>query len=66
MTTISRSLRHDELDLELKGLVHARALLEMRGAPTVELAKYAREARRVRAELAQLATAREGDAHPVG
>ena len=60
MSTLTRNRRLDELDLQLKGLVHVRALLEMRGAPTAELSKYAREARRVRTELAQLA--RAGDA----
>ena len=59
MSTVIRDRRVDDLDLELKGLVHARALLEMRGATTAELAKYAREARRVRAELAQLGVALE-------
>ena len=54
MTTTIDDRRLDELDLQLKGLVHARALLEMRGAPTAELAKYTREARRVRARLVQL------------
>jgi len=54
MSTVIDNRRLDDLDLELKGLVHARALLEMRGATTAELAKYAREARRVRAELIQL------------
>ena len=56
MSAVTDEHRVEELDLQLQGLVHARALLEMRGAPTAELAKYAREARRVRAELAQLAS----------
>jgi hypothetical protein len=54
MTATIDDRRLDELDLQLKGLVHARALLEMRGASTAELAKYTREARRVRAQLVQL------------
>ena len=54
MTATVDDRRLDELDLQLKGLVHARALLEMRGATTAELAKYTREARRVRARLVQL------------
>ena len=66
MSTLIQDSRVEELDLQLKGLVHVRALLEMRGAPTAELAKYAREARRVRAELAALTTTYEGDAPPVG
>ena len=47
--------RVDELILQLKGLVHVRALLELRGVAAAELE---READRVRAELARLARVR--------
>jgi hypothetical protein len=47
--------RVDDLILQLKGLVHVRALLELRGIAAAELE---READRVRAELARLARIR--------
>ena len=47
--------RVDDLILQLKGLVHVRALLELRGIAAAELE---READRVRAELARLARVR--------
>jgi hypothetical protein len=47
--------RRDDLLLQLKGLVHVRALLELRGATAAELDAHSREADRVRAELARLA-----------
>ncbi len=52
--------RIDDLILQLKGLVHVRALLELRGATPAELDAHAREAARVRAELARLARAQAG------
>jgi hypothetical protein len=42
----------DDLVLQLKGLVHVRALLETRGASTDELEAHSSEIARVRAELA--------------
>jgi hypothetical protein len=45
----------DDLLLQLKGLVHVRALLETRGVSAVELNKYSEAISRVRDELAQLA-----------
>ena len=52
--------RRDDLLLQLKGLVHVRALLELRGHTAAELDAHAREADRVRAELARLARAAKG------
>jgi hypothetical protein len=47
--------RIDDLLLQLKGLVHVRALLETRGVSPAELAKHTEAISRVRDELAQLA-----------
>ena len=47
----------DDLLLQLKGLVHVRALLETRGVSAAELAKHSEAISRVRDELAQLARA---------
>ena len=47
----------DDHVLQLNGLVHGRALLEIRGASQGEIATFANEAARVRAELARLAKA---------
>jgi hypothetical protein len=44
----------DDLVLQLKGLVHVRALLETRGASAAELDAHSDEIARVRAELARL------------
>jgi hypothetical protein len=49
--------RIDDLLLQLKGLVHVRALLEARGVSPVELDKHSDAISRVRDELAQLARA---------
>jgi hypothetical protein len=49
--------RRDELVLQLKGLVHVRALLETHGASTAELDAHGEEIARVRAELAGIAKA---------
>jgi hypothetical protein len=46
--------RIDDLLLQLKGLVHVRALLETRGVSAVELAKHSEAIARVRDELARL------------
>ena len=43
----------DDLVLQLKGLVHVRALLETRGATPAELDAHSNEIARIRAELAQ-------------
>jgi hypothetical protein len=45
----------DDLVLQLKGLVHVRALLETRGASASELVAHSEEIARVRAQLARLA-----------
>ena len=47
----------DDLLLQLKGLVHVRALLETRDVSAAELNKYSEAISRVREELAQLARA---------
>jgi hypothetical protein len=43
----------DDLVLQLKGLVHVRALLETRGASTAELDAHSDEIARIRAKLAR-------------
>jgi hypothetical protein len=43
----------DDLVLQLKGLVHVRALLETRGASSAELHAHSDEIARIRAELAR-------------
>ena len=42
----------DDLVLQLKGLVHVRALLETRGASAAELDAHSEEIARIRAQLA--------------
>ena len=42
----------DDLVLQLKGLVHVRALLETHGASAAELDAHTNEIARIRAELA--------------
>ena len=49
--------RIDDLLLQLKGLVHVRALLETRGVPPAELAKHSDAITRVRDELAKVSRA---------
>ena len=44
----------DDLVLQLKGLVHVRALLESRGASRPEIDQHVVEIERVRARLAQI------------
>jgi hypothetical protein len=48
--------RSDDLTLELKGLVYVRALLESTGASLAEISAHSAAIKRVRAELAELAT----------
>jgi hypothetical protein len=55
MSTALRQPRLDDLVLQLKGLVHVRALLETRGASSDELSAHGDEIARVRGELARLA-----------
>jgi hypothetical protein len=43
----------EDLVLQLKGLVHVRALLETRGASAAELDAHSDEIARIRAELAR-------------
>jgi hypothetical protein len=54
-----RALQHriDDLLLQLKGLVHVRALLETRGVDPEELAKHSDAISRVRDELAKVSRA---------
>ena len=47
----------DDLLLQLKGLVHVRALLEARGVSAAELSKFTEAISRVRDELARAARA---------
>jgi hypothetical protein len=44
----------DDLDLQLKGLVYVRALLETKGASSAELDAHSDAIARVRTELARL------------
>jgi hypothetical protein len=57
MSAVTLDRRRDDLNLQLKGLVHVRALLETRGVSRAALAAHEQEAARVRAELARLAAA---------
>ena len=50
--TVLEKRQVDDLVLQLKGLVHVRALLETRGASTAELDAHSEEIARIRAELA--------------
>jgi hypothetical protein len=50
--TVLEQRQVDDLVLQLKGLVHVRALLETRGAPAAELDAHSDAIARVRAELA--------------
>jgi hypothetical protein len=51
MTVLERR-QVDDLVLQLKGLVHVRALLETRGASAAELDEHSEEIARIRARLA--------------
>jgi hypothetical protein len=53
--TLQRQL--DDLELQLKGLVHVRALLETNGAPADAVALHSDAIERVRGELTRLARA---------
>jgi hypothetical protein len=55
-----RQSRLDDLVLQLKGLVHVRALLETRDASPAELNAHGDEIARVRGELARLAQSTAG------
>jgi hypothetical protein len=55
MTVAARESTLDDLVLQLKGLVHVRALLETRGASPEELSAHGDEITRVRAKLARRA-----------
>jgi hypothetical protein len=57
MSAVLLQRRRDDLSLQLKGLVHVRALLESRGVSIAEVAAHSDEIARVRAELARLANA---------
>lgn len=50
MRTLER--KHDDLRLRLTGLVHVRALLDLRGASTAEIEAHDAEIERLRARLA--------------
>jgi hypothetical protein len=58
-TPAGRALQRkvDDLVLQLKGLVHVRALLETRGVSPAELEKHSEAIERVRDELALVAQA---------
>jgi hypothetical protein len=57
VSTFTLKREVDDLVLQLKGLVHVRALLESRGATAEEIAAHSEEIERVRGELARLAPA---------
>jgi hypothetical protein len=57
MTVLVRQRRLDDLALQLKGLIHVRALLETHGASSAELLAHSNEIARVRRELASVAKA---------
>jgi hypothetical protein len=52
MIAVAPQREVEELVLQLKGLVHVRALLETRGASRDELDAHSDEIARIRAELA--------------
>jgi hypothetical protein len=60
MSALLQQRRLDDLILQLKGLVHVRALLETYGASTAELTAHSDEITRVRAELARFVKATAG------
>ena len=59
MTTVA------DLELDLKGLVLVRAILEWRGASKAELDRHSEQIERVRARLASIDHAEGGGAHSV-
>ena len=52
MSVLSLQRDVDDLVLQLKGLVHVRALLETHGASAAELDAHTNEIARIRSELA--------------
>lgn len=54
-----------DLELDLKGLVLVRAILEWRGASNEVLERHSEQIRRVRAQLATVGDAKGGGAHSV-
>jgi hypothetical protein len=59
MSGATRQRQLDDLELQLKGLVHVRALLETTGAPSDAVALHSDAIERVRGELTRLARARQ-------
>ena len=55
--TVATTLRLDDLNLELRGLLLTRALLELRGFTPAQLGAHDNRITRVRAELAELGAA---------
>jgi hypothetical protein len=60
MSALVQQRRLDDLVLQLKGLVHVRALLETHGASTAEVTAHSDEIARVRAELARFVKSTAG------
>jgi hypothetical protein len=60
MSALVQQRRLDDLVLQLKGLVHVRALLETHDASAAELDAHSEEIVRVRAELARFVQATAG------
>ena len=54
MTAVER--KRADIRLQLTGLVHVRALLDLRGASAAEIQAHSAEIERLRAELDDLAT----------
>ena len=55
--TVTTTRRLDDLNLELRGLLLTRALLELRGFMPAQLGAHDHRITRVRAELAELGAA---------
>ena len=56
MTAEVLQRRRDDLTLQLTGLVHVRALLDLRGASAAEIQQHSAEIERLRAKLDAIAT----------
>jgi hypothetical protein len=56
MTAQVLERRRHELTLQLTGLVHVRALLDLRGATAAEIQEHSAEIDRLRAQLDELPT----------
>lgn len=54
MSTEVLERRRHELTLQLTGLVHVRALLDLRGASAAEIQQHSAEIERLRAKLDEL------------